>query len=101
GIRDPLVTGVQTCALPISWVKVNCGALPEHLLESELFGHERGAFTGATRQKSGRFEDAHKGTLFLDEIGELPTSLQVKLLQVIRSEERRVGKGSEAALRGA
>jgi len=65
------------------WVKVNCGALPENLLESELFGHERGAFTGAVRQKPGRFEDAHRGTLFLDEIGELPMSLQVKLLQVI------------------
>ena len=65
------------------WVKVNCGALPENLLESELFGHERGAFTGAVRQKSGRFEDAHGGTIFLDEIGELPMSLQVKLLQVI------------------
>jgi two-component system response regulator HydG len=65
------------------WVKVNCGALPENLLESELFGHEKGAFTGAIRQKSGRFEDADSGTLFLDEIGEVPLSLQVKLLQVI------------------
>lgn len=65
------------------WVKVNCGALPEPLLESELFGHERGAFTGAVRQKPGRFEDAHGGTIFLDEIGELPMALQVKLLQVI------------------
>jgi DNA-binding NtrC family response regulator len=65
------------------WVKVNCGALPENLLESELFGHERGAFTGAVRQKPGRFEDANRGTLFLDEIGELSMPLQVKLLQVI------------------
>jgi DNA-binding NtrC family response regulator len=68
------------------WVKVNCGALPENLLESELFGHEKGAFTGAVRQKAGRFEDAQQGTIFLDEIGELPLALQVKLLQVI--EER-------------
>jgi len=65
------------------WVKVNCGALPEHLLESELFGHEKGSFTGAVRQKLGRFEDAHRGSLFLDEVGELPPGLQVKLLQVI------------------
>ncbi len=65
------------------WVKVNCGALPENLLESELFGHEKGAFTGAVRQKPGRFEDAHRGTLFLDEIGEVPLGLQVKLLQAI------------------
>jgi DNA-binding NtrC family response regulator len=74
------------------WVKVNCGALPEALLESELFGHERGAFTGATRQKPGRFEDAARGTLFLDEIGELPLPLQVKLLQVIEEKTfHRVG----------
>ncbi|MEO5987711.1 MAG: sigma-54 dependent transcriptional regulator [Candidatus Eisenbacteria bacterium] len=69
------------------WVKVNCGALPEALLESELFGHEKGAFTGAVRQKPGRFEDANGGTIFLDEIGEMPVTLQVKLLQVI--EEKR------------
>jgi two-component system, NtrC family, response regulator HydG len=74
------------------WVKVNCGALPEALLESELFGHERGAFTGAMRQKPGRFEDAARGTLFLDEIGELPLPLQVKLLQVIEEKTfHRVG----------
>jgi two-component system NtrC family response regulator len=68
-------------------VKVNCGALPEALLESELFGHEKGAFTGAVRQKAGRFEDASGGTIFLDEIGEMPVTLQAKLLQVL--EEKR------------
>ena len=61
-------------------VKVNCAALPLELLESELFGYERGAFTGADRQKTGKFEFANKGTIFLDEIGELPWPLQAKLL---------------------
>jgi DNA-binding NtrC family response regulator len=65
------------------WVKVNCGALPENLLESELFGHEKGAFTGAIARKIGRFEQAHGGTIFLDEIGELSPPLQVKLLQAL------------------
>ena len=74
------------------WVKVNCGALSEALLESELFGHEKGAFTGAVRQKPGRFEDADRGTLFLDEIGEVPLALQVKLLQAIEEKTfHRVG----------
>ena len=65
------------------FVPVNCGAIPSELLESELFGHEKGAFTGAITQKTGRFELAHGGTLFLDEIGDLPFQMQVKVLRAI------------------
>jgi formate hydrogenlyase transcriptional activator len=75
-----------------SLVKVNCGAIPQGIVESELFGHEKGAFTGALQRRIGRFEMADRGTLFMDEVGELPLEVQVKLLRVIQEQEfERVG----------
>ncbi len=70
-----------------AFIKVNCASIPENLLESELFGYEKGAFTGAVGSKPGRFEEAHQGTIFLDEIGELPQAVQAKLLRVLQEKE--------------
>lgn len=81
------------------FVAINCAAIPENLLESELFGHERGAFTGADQRRIGRFEQAHKGTLFLDEIGDLPPQTQVKLLRVLQQQTfQRVGGAETIAV---
>lgn len=98
-------TGKEVTALSIhnlsyrrekSYVPINCAALPETLLESELFGHEKGAFTGAVSRKLGRFELADKGTIFLDEVTEMPLSMQVKLLRVLQERQfERVG-GTES-----
>jgi two-component system response regulator PilR (NtrC family) len=78
------------------FLSINCGALPENLLESELFGHERGAFTGAVREKKGLFQEADRGTLFLDEIGELTPPMQVKLLRALQEKTvRKVGGNQE------
>ena len=74
------------------FVAINCGAIPAELVESELFGHEKGAFTGANTARAGHFEAAHQGTIFLDEIGELPKGMQVKLLRTVQEGEvKRIG----------
>ncbi|MCX8036357.1 MAG: sigma-54 dependent transcriptional regulator [Candidatus Sumerlaeia bacterium] len=89
-VAQAIVDGSPRRSMP--FIKVNCAAIPETLLESELFGHERGAFTGAVLAKPGKFELANRGTIFLDEIGELSANLQVKLLRVLQEREfERVG----------
>ncbi len=96
--KELIAQAIHTASLelrPGPIVAVNCAALPENLLESELFGHEKGSFTGAVAQRVGRFEQARQGTLFLDEIGEIPPAMQVKLLRVLQERQiQRVG-GSE------
>ena len=80
-------------------INVNCAAIPSELLESELFGHEKGAFTGADSKREGRFEASNNGTLFLDEIGDIPLSLQAKLLSALESKKiQKVGGGKEISL---
>lgn len=80
------------------FVAVNCGAIPDTMLEAELFGYEKGAFTGASRTHRGRFEQAHQGTLFLDEIGEMPPTAQVSLLQVLEGQVQRIGGEREISV---
>src|SRR4029077_362123 len=91
-IAEAIHKNSQRCAPHFS--KLNCAAIPFDLLESELFGYEKGAFTGAFTQKSGRFEMADRGTLFLDEVGDIPLALQPKLLRVLQEKEfERLGSG--------
>lgn len=96
--KDVIAKAIQNASSRADgpFITVNCGAIPDSLLDSELFGHEKGAFTGALTQKKGRFERADGGTIFLDEIGELPLQAQVRMLRVLQNKEiERVG-GSKA-----
>lgn len=93
--KEQIARAVHQASAPVRpgpFVAVNCAALPESLLESELFGHEKGSFTGAAGQRVGRFQQAHGGTLFLDEVGDIPASMQIKLLRVLQERKfERVG----------
>src|SRR6185312_8905475 len=81
------------------FVTLNCAAIPTELIESELFGHEKGSFTGAAQRHTGKFEQAHRGTLFLDEIGDMPLALQTRLLRVLEeSEVERIGGDKPVAV---
>ncbi len=94
--KELIAHAIHNASLRIgrAFIKLNCAAIPLDLLESELFGHEKGAFTGAIAQKIGRFEMADKGTLFLDEVGDIPQALQPKLLRVLQEQEfERLGSG--------
>ncbi len=94
--KEPIASAVHSISprCPRPFVKLNCAAIPAELLESELFGHERGAFTGAVTQRIGRFETADGGTLFLDEIGDMPLALQAKLMRLLQEQEfERLGGG--------
>jgi formate hydrogenlyase transcriptional activator len=84
--KEVIASAIHACSKrrDRAFIKLNCTAIPVGLLESELFGHEKGAFTGAIARKIGRFEAAHGGTLFLDEIGDIPLELQPKLLRVLQ-----------------
>ncbi len=84
-VADAIHSGSDRCDKP--FIKVNCAALPDSLIESEIFGHEKGAFTGATQRRIGRFEAANGGTIFLDELGDIPASTQIKLLRVLQERE--------------
>lgn len=97
--KEELARHLHECRGHGEFVPVNCGAIPENLIESELFGHEKGAFTGAVKSRTGVFEAAGDGTVFLDEIGELPLTAQVRLLRVLQERKiRRVGSNNEVIL---